>query len=74
MGSRAMVSKELPVAVVQFPLLLIPKDVVGRLNFLKLLFGRLVVGIEVRMILPRKISIGFLDLVLEGVSLNSSTL
>src|SRR5262249_44349931 len=56
------------IAIVQFALARVVQDVVGRLDLLELLLGRLVVGIQVGVVFPRQTAIGFLNVSLRGVA------
>ena len=68
-----MVSKDRAVAVVQLPLFRVIEHVEGPLHLLKLLGGRLVVGIHVGMVLPSQFAVGLLDVGLRGVSGNTES-
>ena len=53
--------------VVSLTLVFIRKDFVGFFDFFEFLFGRLAVGITVRMVLHRQFAISFFDFVIRSV-------
>ena len=60
--------------VVLLALLRIREDVVGALDLLEALLGRLVARVLVRVVLPRELPVGLLDLVRRGVLLDAQHL
>src|SRR6185369_3720660 len=60
--------------VVLLALLGIREDVVGALDLFEALLGRLVVRVLVRMVLPRELPVGLLDLIRRGVLLDAQHL
>ena len=54
------------VLIVELALLRIVERVVGNLDTLKLLLGLRVIGIQIRMVLARKTSVGFCDFIGAG--------
>ena len=55
-----------PVLIVELALLRIVERVVGDLDTLKLLLGLRVIGVQIRMVLARKTSVGFSDFIRAG--------
>ena len=73
-GRRGELSAILPVGtklIVAFALLGIGEDVVGFVNLLELVFGYLVAGVHVGVVLAGKLTIGLTDLSVSRVSLYS---
>lgn len=65
-GSISVRFVPFPVLIVEFALLRIVERVVGDLDALKLLLGLRVIGVQIRMVLACKTSVGFSDFILTG--------
>src|SRR5262249_13478636 len=73
-GRRHGPGRHVAEAVILGPLGLVHQDVVGVLNLFELVFGILIAGIAVGMVLPRELAIGLGDLIFRGAARDSENL